>query len=91
MGGAVGAAIGMAMLSMPYLHIKYTLLESDFAVSLPCKLRITTKIIDQTVGEDHLVVEQTIASNKPAEWVGVKFKNKHHNMHNFIRMTFFAQ
>ena len=70
---------------MPLVSIKYIFLESEFAVQLPHKLMITTKVIDQKEDEDHIVVKYEVASNKPAEWVRViNCMHKHHNNYSFI-------
>ena len=44
--------------------LKFTLLESEFAVRLPCKLQITAKLLNQSKDTDHITVKYTLDSNQ---------------------------
>ena len=50
------------------LEIKFALLESEFAVQLPCKLHITGEVINQVEDEDHIAVKYTVNSRTRPEW-----------------------
>ena len=60
------------------LNIKFILLESEFAVRLPCKLQITAKLINQAKDEDHVVVNYTTDSSKDAknQFASYPFRSK---------------
>ncbi len=60
-----------AKLEENYLNIKvrtrYVLLESEFVVKFPCKLEITTMLINQEEDRDHIVMEHTVLSHSSGQ------------------------
>ena len=59
------------------LQLKFTLLESEFAVCLPCKLQITAKLLNQAKDTDHITVKYTVNSKKDVGYQALGLNNIH--------------
>ena len=57
---AGGYKLQLETLNLYYIKIKFTLLESEFAVQLPCQLQLTTRLINQAEDTNHITVRYTV-------------------------------
>ena len=69
------------------LMIKFTLLESEFAVQLPCKLQVIAKLINQVESINYITIKYTVDSNQDSEFVDVKRGNPHFDKKCKIQIT----
>ena len=59
------------------LMVKFRLLESEFAVQLPCRLQIISKLMNHARDAGHITMKSTVDSGRDSEFVGVGEESNH--------------